>query len=392
MPNDLSSIEKSLRKKIKKVLFSQGYSIQNHSFCLPTVDREKIRKIHNLPRAEKITNNIHFIEGFTNKARKFIKSNSEIDIYKIKPKLIQIKNGTIEASLFRWWNLVWWSLPYEKSYGRQMRFLVWDTYHEAPIGLIGLQSPILKWSVRDKYLNIAPEKRDVLVNQSMNAQRLGALPPYNKFLCGKLVASLMTSSDIRESFNKKYKEYKTLILKRKLPSRLLFITTTGAYGKSSVYNRLKDTHGKVCEFIGFTNGSGSFHIPDSIYEELIFYLKTKGLTVERSFGNGPSVKMKNISQSMRLLGFQNGSNHGIKRAVYLFRFAKNLENVLKYEKRPLWYKRTVNEITDYWKERWAVKRSSLNYPEEKLNFSKKEFISNLKKDIVNCKSLIKRNF
>ncbi len=392
MQKNILSIEQSLRKKVKKALFSQGYFIQNHSFCLPPANREKIRKIHSLPRAEKIHNSIRFIEEFTPKATEFIKNNFEIDIYKIKPKLIQIKERTKEADLFRWWNLVWWSLPYEKAYGRQMRFLVWDAYHEAPMGLIGLQSPILKWSVRDKYLNIAPEKRDVLINQSMNAQRLGALPPYNKFLCGKLIASLMTSNYIRKSFNKKYKEYETLIMKRKLPARLLFITTTGAYGKSSVYNRLKDVHGKICEFIGFTNGSGSFHIPDSIYEELILYLNRKGLTAKRSFGNGPSVKMKNISQAMRLLGFQNGSNHGIKRAVYLFRFAKNLENILEYEKRPLWYNRTDADIIDYWKERWAVKRSPLNCPEEKLNFSKKEFISNLKKDIARCKNLIKSRF
>ena len=391
MQKNILSLEKSLRKKVQKTLFSQGYSIQNRAFCLPAVNRKIIRKIHNFPRAEKINNNIHFIENFTNQAKKFLKSNTEIEIQKIKPKLIWIKEGTQEAKLFRWWNLVWWSLPYEKSYGRQMRFLVWDTHHEAPIGLIGLQSPILKWNVRDLYLNIEAKRRDVLVNQSMNAQRLGALPPYNKFLCGKLVASLMSSNYIRKAFNTKYKEYKTLILKRNLPSQLLFITTTGAYGKSSVYNRLKDNHGKISEFIGFTNGSGSFHIPDTIYEELILYLKKKGLTAERSYGHGPSVKMKNISQAMRLLGFQKGSNHGVKRAVYLFRFAKNLENIIKKGERPLWYNREPDDITDHWKKRWAVKRSSLNYPEEKLYFSKKDFISNLKKDITNCKNLIKNN-
>ena len=226
----------------------------------------------------------------------------------------------------------------------------------------------------------------------MNAQRLGALPPYNKFLCGKLIASLVTSKTIRKAFNKKYKEYKTLLLNRNLPSNLLFVTTTGAYGKSSVYNRLKDNKGKICEFIGFTNGSGSFHIPDTIYDELLLYLKKKGLKAERSFGHGPSVKMKNISQAMQLLGFKKGSSHGVKRAVYLFRFAKNLENVIKYNKRPVWYNRDEEDITSYWKERWAVKRIPPYCSEEKLHFSKKEFIDHLKRDIRNCKNLIKNQF
>ena len=288
-----------------------------------------------------------------------------------------------------WWNLTWWSLPYEKAYGRQMRFLVWDDYHDAPMGLIGLQSAILRWNVRDIYLNIPAKNRDFLINQSMNAQRLGALPPYNKFLCGKLIASLMTSNMIRIAFNKKYKQYETLILKRNLPSRLLFITTTGAYGKSSVYNRLKDDKGKNCEFIGFTHGSGSFHIPDTIYEELLLYLKQNGLKPGRYFGHGPSIKMKNISWAMRLLGFKKGSSHGIKRAVYLFRFAKNLKNVIEHGKRPIFFNRDIDDITDHWKERWGVKRIVPNCSKKKLNFSKRQFISHLKKDITNCKKIVK---
>ena len=393
MKIDLLSEEVSLRQKVEKALSFQGYTIQkNRTFHLSSFSREKIRKIHSFPRAKKINDNIRFIEAFMPKAEKFMKNSSEIDIQKIKPKLLLIKDGTQEANLFRWWNLVWWSLPYEKSYGRQMRFLVWDDWHEAPIGLIGLQSPILRWSVRDEYLNIKPERRDILVNQSMNAQRLGALPPYNKFLCGKLVASLMLSNNVRESFKRKYKEYKTLILKRKIPPRLLFVTTTGAYGKSSVYNRLKDSHGKICEFIGFTNGNGSFHIPDTIYEELVLYLRKRGFTAERSFGHGPSVKMKNISQAMRLLGFQKGSTHGVKRAVYLFRFARNLENVVKYGKRPIWYRRETDDIIDYWKRRWAIRRTPQNCAEEKLYFSKAKYISDLKKDLVNCKNMMKSNF
>ncbi len=392
MLKNLYSIERSLKQKIKTSLFSQGYTFANNMFLLPPVDRERIRKIHNFPRAEKILNNINFIEQFNGKAKEFMRNSYEVDIQKIKPCLIQIRDGTLHSDLFRWWNLSWWSLPYEKAYGRQMRFMVWDNYHNAPIGLIGLQSPILKWSVRDQHLKIQSEQRDTLINQSMSAQRLGALPPYNKLLCGKLVASLMTSNFVRESFRKKYKDYKTLMYKRNLPARLLFITTTGAYGKSSVYNRLKDKHGYICEFIGFTNGSGSFHISNSLYEELLFYLRKKGVTVGRSFGSGPSAKMKNISQAMRLLGFKNGSQHGVKRAVYLFRLAKNLDNIIQYSKNPIWYKRSIEEITEHWKARWAVKRILPYCSKKQIYFSKTSYIKKLKEDIKNCKYLMKAHF
>jgi hypothetical protein len=39
-----------------------------------------------------------------------------------------------EERLFLFWNLIWWSIPYERVYGRQSRFLVWDKTHDAPSG------------------------------------------------------------------------------------------------------------------------------------------------------------------------------------------------------------------------------------------------------------------
>ena len=379
----------TLKSEVEKILRRQGYTVQDGSFFLPRVDRDEKRAVHTISRAERITEHIKFIESFSPKAKEFMLDDTQIDVSKIRPKLIEVKTGTIHAELFRWWNLTWWSLPYERSYGRQMRFVVWDEYHNAPIGLIGLQSPILSWNVRDRHLGITPEKRDFWVNQSMNAQRLGALPPYNKFLGGKLVASLLASDVVRQSFHNKYKDYETLLKKRVIPANLLFITTTGAYGKSSVYNRLRFDNDKICEFIGYTNGSGSFHIPNTLYEGFVSYLRDSGAKVGRSFGNGPSVKMKIIDEGMRLLGFRNGSDHGVKRSVYLFPFAKNVKEVIQNGEEPIWYGRSVDDLTRYWKERWAVKRTE-NYQLDKLRFSKEEFISNTEQDLKECRRLIRQ--
>src|SRR5690606_17672524 len=152
----------------------------------------------------------------------------------------------------RWWNLLWWSVPYQKAYGRQMRFLLWDKIHNAPFGLIGLQSPVLKMAVRDNYLQIPKETLDVWINKSMQAQRLGALPPYNQLLGSKMVALSLTSNEIRRAYKKKYKNVKTLLEKRLIEPDLLFITTTSAYGRSSIYNRLKYKNELVAESLGFT--------------------------------------------------------------------------------------------------------------------------------------------
>ena len=305
-----------------------------------------------IPRQEKLKKNIHFIKKIMPKAKQFMLSS--IDTQKIKPLVIEAK-GDMD-NLFKWWNLTWWSIPHERSCGRQMRFIVWDEYHNAPIGLIGLQSPILKWKARDEYLNI--KDHISIVNQSMSAQRLGALPPYNMYLGGKLVASLMVSDTIRKAYYEKYKEHK-------IPARLLFITTTGAYGKSPVYNRLDN-----CKFIGWSHGSGSFHISNALYEELIIFLRKNGYKAGRAFGHGASTKIKNISLAMRLLGFKNGAQHGAKRAVYLFSFVKNLKEVIQGEKE-IWKERNIENITNQWKKRWGLKRKN-------IQFSYEDFLSKLK--------------
>ena len=348
--------ETILRKEVEKTLVGQGYRVKDGMFYFDEAGREEKRCLHKFARAERIKENINFIETFTPTAREYIRDSARINVAKIKPKLIAVAPNTLHGNLFRWWNLVWWSLPHERAYGRQMRFMVWDDYHKSPIGLIGLQSPILSWRVRDEFLGVTAEKRDYWINQSMSAQRLGALPPYNNFLGGKLVALLMMSDDVREAFKKKYHNKTTLLLRRTLPADLLFITTTGAYGKSSVYNRLKFGDAKICDFIGYTSGHGSFHIPNTLYESFINYLRKEGHKAGRCYGNGPSVKMKNIDQAMKLLGFKGGCEHGMKRAVYLFSFTQNLNASIQGKETPIWHNRNIGELTEYWKERWACKR------------------------------------
>jgi len=363
-----------LKSEISKVLRMQGYLIKpNGVFILREGEnKESKRKVHELAKKERIAIREDFIFSKVDLVKSYLINGKDLKIEKIEPQIVEVKPGTREEDLFKWWNLVWWSVPYERGYGRQMRFIIWDKYHNAPIGLIGLQSPILSWSVRDKYLGIKPENRDYWVNQSLTAQRIGALPPYNYILGGKLVALLMTSDLIRKKFQNKYKDKKTLLEGRILPSRLLFITTTGAYGKSSVYERLKFNEEKVAIFIGYTQGSGTFHIPNALYEKLISYLKKKGINTKRGFGSGPSRKLRLIDQALRDLGFINGATHGIQRAVYLFPLVKNLFELIQKGKKPIWVKRDIKEMTKFWKKRWAMPRSKRN--NQYLDFVAEEFI------------------
>src|SRR3989337_1029440 len=172
-----------------------------------------------------------------------------------------------------------------------MRFLLWDITHNCPFGLFALQSPVLKMSVRDNALGIPNKELDIWVNRSMNAQRVGALPPYNELLGGKMVALSLTSNEIRETYKKKYKNYISVLKGRKLKADLLFITTTSAFGRSSLYNRLKYNSETVATSLGYTKGSGTFHVPEDFNEELLGFLKKKGINIRTGYGHVPSGKL-----------------------------------------------------------------------------------------------------
>lgn len=379
-----------LKNNIVSVLEQQGYIVQHNGiFTLKDNNREAWRGAHEMAKEERLVSREKFIKQNIKLISKYLIDGMELDISKIRPKLVEVKSGTEEEVLFRWWNMSWWSLPYERGYGRQMRYIVWDKYHNAPMGLIGLQSPILSWSVRDTYLGIGSKERDFWVNQSLSAQRIGALPPYNDILAGKLVTMLMTSDTVRKQFRRKYRNKATILKGRILPPRLLFMTTTGAYGKSSVYQRLKFKDETVAKFIGFSQGTGTFHIPNSLYEELISYLEGRGYNVRRGYGNGPSRKLRIIDNALQTLGFANGVTHGIKRAVYLFPMVHNLNEVIQKKQRPLWTSRKENELTTFWKDRWAHPRAERN--KTYLNYRGKDFLDSIlynleqyKKDGPSC--------
>jgi len=282
---------------------------------------------------------------------------TNINPKKIKLVLKEVKSCSEEAKIFFWWNLIWWSLPYERPIGRQMRFILWDEYHNAPFGLIGLQSPPLKSSIRDNFLGLTNENNDYWINQSLYGQRIGALPPYNLLLGGKMVASALISKEIRKAYERKYERRKTLIKKREIPNRLLFITTTSAFGKSSIYDRIKVNGDEICKFLGFTSGAGTFHLNEALYKELLIFLRKQGFNIKRGYGTGPSRKLKLVSKAFIKLGLPTFSYHNIKRGFYFFPLAKNISEVIHKNAKPKWHKFSIEDLNTIWLERWAIPRS-----------------------------------
>lgn len=364
-----------LKNKIIDVLLDQGIKINPHA-SLVSDSKTYYKKVQEHSLNEQIGIHLDFLKKNTEKIQNYLLDQKRFNPSNIDLELREVKKNSIEEILFKWWNLIWWSVPYQRAYGRQMRFILWDKGHNAPFGLIGLQSPVLKMSVRDKYLRIPNAELDLWVNMSMQAQRLGALPPYNDLIGGKMVAMAMTCNEIRKCYQEKYQNKKTEMIGRIINPDLLFITTTSAFGKSSIYNRLNYGSERVAKSLGYTKGAGSFHIPEALYCEIKEFLKENNIDVSTTFGCGPSRKIKLLFLTFQLLKMPNYSFHNLKREYFLFPLASNLENVIQNEEKPIYYDRPLADLVNYWKDRWCLPRAQRT--NEWKNFNSENFINRIK--------------
>jgi hypothetical protein len=356
LPAQKEALDEDLREKIIRSLEKQGFSITPNLVPNGT-EKSFYRRIHEQKKTEQLAFHRDFLLRNLKLAKRFSVNPSELAPDNIQLELREVKPESDEARIFFWWNLIWWSLPFDKPIGRQMKFILWDRGHNAPFGLIGLQSPPLKSPVRDKFLGLSGTDADYWINQSMYAQRVGALPPYNELLGGKMVALSLVCNEIRESYARKYRESITLIRQRKIPSNLLFLTTSSAYGKSSMYDRIKYHEERVGRFIGFTSGAGTFHISETLYRELLSFLKAKNKNVKLGYGTGSSRKLRLIGKAFRMLKIPQFAFHNIKRGYYFFPNVANLHNVIHENEEPQWCNRPFEKLFDYWKNRWCIPRS-----------------------------------
>ena len=346
----------NLHSKIKNSLISQGFKF-NPQLKIEFESKEAFRKIHKIKRNEQIIRHKKFLINNFNLIEKYYKSFGNLNPEKIDLELIEIKSKSVYSKIFFWWNLIWWSIPYTRPIGRQMRFIIWDKGHNLPFGLIGLQSPTLSSKVRDDYLGLNREDKDYWINQSLYAQRIGALPPYNDLLGGKMVSLSLTANKIRNVYAEKYKDILTIKRKRIIPNRLMFITTTSAFGKSSMYDRIKYNGEIVAKFLGYTSGAGTFHISEMLYKECLRFLNKNGFNIERGMQIGPSRKLKLIAQALRKLNLPNFEFHQLKRGFYLFLNVENLFEVIHNGEEPIWYERKFSDLVKFWMQRWCLPRS-----------------------------------
>jgi hypothetical protein len=354
--------EATLKRRLRSHLKSLGFTkSDNGDLVPPGSGKDAIRTIHGVQRDDRLAANEKFIAGHFSKLIKYFASGKDIDPAKISPVLQRVSSETWEGDLFRLAALTW-SVPVSNGFGRRLRYLVWDNHNGKLIGIIAIGDPVFNLSVRDNLIKWDIHARgDRLVNL-MDAYVLGALPPYNALLGGKLVACLIRSRDIYDDFTRTYGKTTGIISQEKKKARLLAVTTSSSMGRSSVYNRLKLGGLEYFKPIGYTGGWGHFHIPDDLFADLRDYLREIGHSYadEHQFGQGPNWRMRTTRAALEALGFEDDMlRHGIQREVFICQLADNAFKILRSGRgRPdLSSLLSTEEVARLAVERWMLPRS-----------------------------------
>jgi Domain of unknown function (DUF4338) len=353
---------KRIRRKLRQHLRELGFhNVSRHEIRPEDESKEVVRALHRMQRRDRLKGSKRFIEQAFPQFKRFYASGEEIDPTRIRPRLELVETGSREAELFRLSSLSW-SIPVSNGYGRRLRFLVWDDTAGKLMGLFALGDPVFNQRARDDFIGWGPSDRTERLVDVMDAYVLGALPPYNLLLGGKIVSCLVRSREVKDSFSKKYAHTKGSISKRAKRASLVLVTTSSALGRSAVYDRLKLENIEYFHSIGFTAGWGHFHVPNALFNEMRSYLRLIGHSYasNHAFGQGPNWKLRVSRAALGGVGLDPDLlRHGVRREVFVSRLASNAEQVLRGESRRPNYSNLLpaTEIGTLGVERWAKPRA-----------------------------------
>ena len=181
-------------------------------------DKQKIKELYAFKKKKKTDD---FIKNFLNQGFNFSNYyDSFAHGVEVDPENIQVRlekfdsKEKFKSNLFNIASLHW-SVPVSSGYGRRIRYLVWDNNNNKLIGIIAIGDPVFNLKVRDSHLDWDTKEREKNLTHCMDAYVLGAIPPYNKLLSGKLLACILKSREVYNDFYSKYHNVKSIIEQKK---------------------------------------------------------------------------------------------------------------------------------------------------------------------------------
>ncbi|KUG05277.1 hypothetical protein ASZ90_017350 [hydrocarbon metagenome] len=359
--------ENEIINKILSLLASEGLMNPNVIGNIEQLTKENIRMMHSPQRKETVGKESIKLIPNLNKLLKFFAAGNEITPTKIEARLVPVNNSQT-ALLFRLATLLW-SVPVSKGFGRRMRFLIIDSNNDKLIGIFALGDPVFNLTARDSLIGWNTDDRKARLVNVMDAYVVGAVPPYNMLLGGKLVASLIGSQEVVDYYLKKYEGKRGIISNQVKDHALALITVTSALGRSSIYNRLKIPGIVNLIKIGQTKGYGHFQISNELFDAMreLLIIKGHSYALGYEYGSGPNWKWRVIRQALKYSGVSiDVLKHGIAREIYAMPIASNWKEYLQgSDDFCLVSRPSVKDISEACLNRWVVPRAERlpNYAE-----------------------------
>lgn len=279
------------------------------------------------------------------------------EIEECNPTLVHVDNKTLNDD----WTMLrvfGHTMSFDQTPGRFIKFLVTDGNVDNPryIGVISVSSDVIAINDRDAYLGWSTEnkiKDKKLAHSAIGSCIMSTQPIGYNFLGGKLVASMITTSTVRNLWKQLYNQ------------TLVGMTTTSLYGSYSMYNSLKWWH--KC---GTSAGKISIKPDEEIYKiwhEWVkenFSEKYDSAMTQKEGVSGPvtGAKSRVISMIFNKCGIkQSAYQHGYERGVYYSCFYENTKEYLQnkigdgqLKMKPL-FSEDVDGVIRWWKPK-AIER------------------------------------
>lgn len=278
-----------------------------------------------------------------NAERRALSLISRADFMDLDPRIAFVEKN--DAPLWTFCRHVLSSAPWTGRPGRSMSFWVWDKKTRGILGILELGSELLRMSLRDRRIGWDDEQkfRKFKLNRVVNVGTCVGSAPFGRVIGGKFQIMSVLSRDVQECWFRRYRE------------PFFVATTTSLFGKSSIYNRLKEW-----EFLGVTKGMGTTLITDGTFKLLKRFLQTNRISMR---GAGFAKTMENRTDVLiRVCSVLRYPIERITtntpRGVY---FASLHPDAIPYlrgeiDDPPDPDLRTQEDIADWWKDRWYRKR------------------------------------
>ena len=250
---------------------------------------------------------------------------------------LEFCESDIQKDVWLFFRLKISSFEYSYMCGRIIKILVRDIKTKKYVGVISLgsESPC---KLIDHYINWTNDMKykHKKYNNIMNITTCVGIPPFSfNVNIGKLLVMLMFSKEIYDYVYNLYGDI------------LACITTYSLYGKSVQYDRLKEI-----KYLGLTKGECVSHIPKWLNDCTTTYIKSLG--INKYFKR----RLYKFDFLIKKLGFPKEIKKGMQKGCYIGFTGLNSIDFLTCKTDKFIPKKliSVNEIYNFWKDRWAVNR------------------------------------